>query len=382
MALFSKKITMLLSLAALAFFLFACGDDNGTGSSDNIESSSSSHTDISDPLSSSSLQKISSSSMEGSSSATNNSSSSAAKSSSSMVPESSSSGKEVSSSSSLALKECEGIWNPESKFCYDGTLYNTCDGIVYDPPTQFCRDMVIYSYKCDGKAYNNFTQFCSDNSIYEKCGGKTYDLLTQGCKDEVVLSKCGELLYDSSVEFCSNSGIKKYSGVFIDTRDNKSYKYTEIGTQTWMSENLNYVPETGNSWCYGADSANCDTYGRLYDWDTAMEGAASSAANPSGVQGICPDGWHLPSHAEWSALGTFVGYNGTALKSKTGWDGTDDYGFDALPNILDVSSGYWWSATTEDYVYYGAYGWNVSSGSLGSYIDSKSSTYAVRCVKD
>ena len=71
------------------------------------------------------------------------------------------------------------------------------------------------------------------------------------------------------------------------------------------------------------------------------DNAVSSATNPSGVQGACPDGWHLPSDAEWTELVDFVGSDGhsgtegTALKSTTGWDsgitGTDDYGFNALP---------------------------------------------------
>ena len=46
--------------------------------------------------------------------------------------------------------------------------------------------------------------------------------------------------------------------------------------------------------------------GRLYDWSTAMNGASSSEENPSGVQGLCPDGWHLPSDLEWKQLVEFV----------------------------------------------------------------------------
>jgi uncharacterized protein (TIGR02145 family) len=88
-----------------------------------------------------------------------------------------------------------------------------------------------------------------------------------------------------------------------------------------MAENLKYLPSvvgpgTGSNseaycYVYGYDGTsisaakateNYATYGVLYNWTAAMNGAESSDANPSGVQGICPDGWHLPSDAEWKQL--------------------------------------------------------------------------------
>ncbi|MCD4666000.1 MAG: hypothetical protein K8R68_12075, partial [Bacteroidales bacterium] len=80
----------------------------------------------------------------------------------------------------------------------------------------------------------------------------------------------------------------------------QTYNTVLIGSQCWMKENLNY--ETGNSWCYNNDTSNCNTYGRLYDWIAIMNGEASSNSVPSGVQGICPNGWHLPSDEEWKIL--------------------------------------------------------------------------------
>src|SRR5215469_10890371 len=87
-------------------------------------------------------------------------------------------------------------------------------------------------------------------------------------------------------------------GSFTDSRDSKTYRTVVIGTQTWMAENLNYNA-TGSK-CYNDSTQYCDLYGRLYDWTTAMAGVSSSSANPSGVLGICPVGWHLPSDAEWN----------------------------------------------------------------------------------
>jgi uncharacterized protein (TIGR02145 family) len=162
-------------------------------------------------------------------------------------------------------------------------------------------------------------------------------------------------------------------------------KTVKIGGQTWMAENLNI--KAGNSWCYEDDEFSCKKYGRLYDWETAKK--------------VCPSGWHLPSRREWNELEDAVGGSLTAgkkLKSTSGWssggNGTNDYGFSALPGGGGSSdggfngagyNGYWWTAT-EGSAYYGtvgAYGRNMDSH---DYMDSpngyKSYGRSVRCVKD
>ncbi|MCL2220657.1 MAG: fibrobacter succinogenes major paralogous domain-containing protein [Chitinispirillia bacterium] len=128
-----------------------------------------------------------------------------------------------------------------------------------------------------------------------------------------------------------------------------SYNYTgrtvEIGGLTWMAENLNRA--TSNSWCYNNADSNCVKYGRLYTWEAAKT--------------ACPSGWRLPDTADWRRLvevagGSSVG--GSTLKSTSGWhsngNGTDEFGFSALPGGYRVTNGtffnagyggYWWSAT-------------------------------------
>ena len=131
----------------------------------------------------------------------------------------------------------------------------------------------------------------------------------------------------------------------IDIDDNK-YATLLLGSQCWMKQNLRTthfadgteIPKGGISsssyiqpFYYEPDS-NIATYGRLYNWVAAMHGSPSSSANPSGVQGVCPDGWHLPSDAEWTQLTSFVASDSAnvcdgnpiniakALASNEGWE--------------------------------------------------------------
>jgi uncharacterized protein (TIGR02145 family) len=179
-----------------------------------------------------------------------------------------------------------------------------------------------------------------------------------------------------------------------------------------MAENLNYAVE--GSKCYGNDPANCDKYGMLYNWATAMNLAAScnSRSCVSQIQakhrGICPEGWHIPSGADWNALMKVANPScldnkdcdgaGTKLKSAEGWNpydgvpvGTDEFGFAALPGGGGSSagifssvglSGYWWSAS--EYYADGAYSRYMLY--LNEYADwddiSKFYLLSVRCLQD
>ncbi|MDR3013732.1 MAG: hypothetical protein LBU70_11105 [Chitinispirillales bacterium] len=193
---------------------------------------------------------------------------------------------------------------------------------------------------------------------------------------------------------------------FVDPRDGQSYLMARIGNQTWMAENLNYA--AAGSWCYDDDPANCDLYGRLYDWATVM-GLPSSCndiecANQiqSPHQGICPPGWHVPTDAEWTALVNFAGgweVAGTRLRSLTDWyplvdtfiPGTDVHGFSALPggrryidgNFWNVGTGgLWWSATEDGAT--SARNRDVYSGHSNVYWNNwiKRNGLSLRCVKN
>ena len=104
---------------------------------------------------------------------------------------------------------------------------------------------------------------------------------------------------------------------FTDPRDGKVYNTVLAGDQCWLKENLNYAAE--NSWCFQNNETNCTNYGRLYNWQTAID--------------VCPAGWHLPSHDEVTELEQFVcstlGYAGCETSfpynaTTTGWRGTNE----------------------------------------------------------
>jgi len=173
------------------------------------------------------------------------------------------------------------------------------------------------------------------------------------------------------------------SGTFTDKRDGQRYKTVKIGRQIWMAENLNYQTESG-SWCYKDNADKCKYYGRLYDWNTAKT--------------VCPKGWKLPSREDWNSLFAAVGGWKTAgekLKSKSGWNengnGTDNYGFSALPGGDRHSDGgfdfagyygLWWTATEDDngLAYYRRMLYRDDRVDEDGY--DKSGGYSVRCVAD
>ena len=169
---------------------------------------------------------------------------------------------------------------------------------------------------------------------------------------------------------------------FTDRRDGNVYKIVKIGRQVWFAENLNYASE--GSKCYDNKAANCARYWRLYDWNTAMT--------------ACPDGTHLPSDKDWTALVDYAGGKekaGKKLKLKAGWNnngnGTDDYGWSALPggrgypngNFYDAGNGgVWWSAAEGDAYYAWFRGMVYNNEGVGRGNGRKTNLFSVRCIQD
>lgn len=236
------------------------------------------------------------------------------------------------------------------------------------------------------------------------------------------------IAYGNEISFEAKENLTDYDG--------NKYEIVKIGNQIWMTENLKTtryangteitLVESNTTWdalsytdiayCYYDNSTtNADTYGALYTWAAAMNGAVSSSVNPSGIQGVCPDGWHLPSDAEWKELEMYLGmsqtdadaiyFRGTNEGSKLAGNsglwingilekdaafGTS--GFLALPaggrdydgTFYSLrNSAYFWSATKSSssshawirrLVYY--------DSAVGYYGYYKSNGLSVRCLKD
>jgi uncharacterized protein (TIGR02145 family)/uncharacterized repeat protein (TIGR02543 family) len=190
---------------------------------------------------------------------------------------------------------------------------------------------------------------------------------------------------------------------FIDERDNnREYRKVLIGTQVWMGENLVYAgnnPESPIGVCYQGLEENCALYeGLYYSQPESRNSAAASTAIPSGVQGACPAGWHLPSQGEVNILFTFIGGTSAQLTSKLKaendrWttQGTDDYGFSALPgghsNAFNNPMG--WRAIDGAYFWHaGGASWYIQNAGaaannpIGTTSGANTARAQIRCVQD
>ena len=213
-----------------------------------------------------------------------------------------------------------------------------------------------------------------------------------------------------SIYTCSGEawegGVDIHYDIMTDIRDYQTYKIVTIGTQTWMAENLNYNYNKGTakSFCENDSIAYCNKYGRRYLWSAAMDSAAVFSTNGKScgdnrfcnasypVRGVCPTGWHLPTEDEFLELIATVGGSsiaGAMLKSTSGWDdsgnGTDDYGFSALPTNLQYQwAGFWSSSfeTWDDGLKRYAYGMKIEDSGANRVSMLKSNKVNVRCVKD
>ena len=317
-----------------------------------------------------------------------------------------------------------------------------CGTKPYDPEVKTCENQVLWGKCGDGK-FNEETQFCgADEKPYDLCGGEPYDTETRTCEGGKIIGKCGEKTYNVATEVChddANSEVWKLCGTepynpkikkcdektnkvtfkllekcgenfydpknneFCDDREGEDVVYKKVTitgsiegqtySRTWMAENLRYMPSTEGSLCRDDDS-DCSKYGRFYPFDAANP----LVANPEG-ENICPDGWTVPSKADYEDLLNAIGYDYDKLKSQTGWkdeQGNDlsfsnESGFNALPvggfdrtlNPYIIDQGtYFWTRSYDDQGHqYGIF--MLSYGSFGVFWaqeDRKDDFYSVRCI--
>jgi len=243
-------------------------------------------------------------------------------------------------------------------------LYNSKSGNLVGTFNEISKDLFTLAKIVDNKAPDLFREILEENKA-----------VSSPSQPSIVDGINASSSFQPSVV----SGIS--GGVLTDKRDGKKYKIVKIGSQTWMAENLNY--DASGSKCYGNKLANCEKYGRLYNWSVAKN--------------ACPSGWHLPTKGEYETLDKYIGGQNVAgkkLKAKSGWNknnGTDEFGFSALPGGNGSSSGDfssvgyngdWWSATEDNAT--GAYSRRMYYiiDNVYYYNDGKSGLFSVRCLQD
>jgi len=245
------------------------------------------------------------------------------------------------------------------------SLRGICWNKTGNPTIENCID-----YTVDGNGTGVFISFITNLNIETEYFVNAYAINEKGIVygetkiiNTLAEPPCGELIVD-------------YGG--------QTYNTILIGEQCWMKENLNIGTridgeneQTDNGaiekFCYNDNDANCNEYGGLYEWNEMMQ--YSTMQNS---QGICPDGWHIPTDNEWKILegtvdsqypvgdpewdqnsgrGFDVGFH---LKSQNGWisngNGSNEFGFTALPGGYLVypedyfsnifCDGFFWTSTT------------------------------------
>ena len=236
---------------------------------------------------------------------------------------------------------------------------------------------------------------------------------------------CADPIADNYDPYAEEGGLCTYGGPCQGpTFDGYSYAAVFIGDQCWFAENLrtttylngDVIPAglTDGDWSsttsgatavygegdgcnnYSPDIDACDEaqslaeYGRLYNWYAVDD-----------ARGLCPSGWHVPTDGEWTDLENhitsqgFSGTEGTALKATYGWNGggngTDDFGFSALPGGYRYYSewllrlcrdvGFWWSSSPSGGDAWSRYLCN-DYPDISRDDDLSTDGFSVRCLRD
>ena len=277
------------------------------------------------------------------------------------------------------------------------TVFNFDASASSDEETVSAELQVRWDWKNDGTWDTEYTTTKTATHIYSAANIYTANL-------EV---KDSEGLTGTTTKTIEVSEIPEYCpATFIDVRDGKTYTAIEIGNQCWMAENINIgnkinssTQQTNNGiiekYCYDNNEANCDEYGGLYQWDEMMQ-----YASKDNVQGICPDGWHLPTDTEWMMLEVELGMSMEEATS-TGLRGTDEgaklkaggsSGFEALLggycnnggqfNSINIYATFFTSTQgSQTNLAWTRYLFNDKDQVLRNQYE-KTFAYSVRCLKD
>jgi uncharacterized protein (TIGR02145 family) len=220
---------------------------------------------------------------------------------------------------------------------WEGCTCSAC-GKVRDAEHEVSADCGKCS-KCGATFGDDHHDWSADCEKCAKCG-KTRENNHLWLKDCEKCSGCGKVrtnmhhLVDGICQVCSR-------GTYHDVSDGSIHRIIKIGDQVIMAENLAKNPLKGHSWAYDDNMGNTVKFGSLYDWEAAKS--------------LAPEGWHLPTKAEWEVLHAFLGGDSKKVYEQLKAGGTS--GFESLSggeryargvfNSLGAS-GHYWSSTAED----------------------------------
>ena len=293
-----------------------------------------------------------------------------------------------------------------------GVMLSACSDVsdVTDPDS---RDDIASWFHGEGASSSSQAVSSSSVSSSSTISQSSSSLTEQSSSSSTTIASSSSSQSSSSssldgVSSSSSASLPSSSSQVIDSildnRDNQYYTTVVIGTQTWMAENLAYLPtvnspnDTSSSKPYqyvsgnsgidittAKESLNYKNYGVLYNWTAA-------------TKEICPEGWHLPTAVEWQTLVEYAGVNDLAaekLKANNSlWSGsgagTDALSFSALPGgyfngssfLEEGGNGYWWTATENGSTAAYARVMHHDNKQVTKESRDKGGAYSVRCVKD
>lgn len=257
----------------------------------------------------------------------------------------------------------------------------------------------------------------SEEEIEESSSSE--EVVEESSSSEEAVSSSSSFNFITKVKPCRNAEIDTCQyGVLEDERDGQKYKTVVIGEQTWMAQNLNYdIEDNRRQSCYRDEPDFCLRFGKLYSWPGVMDYDKNRCQDDASCsltsnQGICPNGWHVPTKSEWDTLWSNVGFTSENLENG------DEYGRTAVRGLISDTSYITWdrsgksdffgfSATRHgyktdvgDYVWMDnivaaywtsseVYGYGYKAYVAGTFLIknvfddyAKVGQFAVRCIKD
>jgi uncharacterized protein (TIGR02145 family) len=219
-----------------------------------------------------------------------------------------------------------------------------------------------------------------------------------------ISNDCGNSTDEVIINFASTAFV--CGSDYTDSRDGQTYPTVLLGSQCWFAKNMNYgtqingaVTQSNNGtvekYCYGDNVLNCDTDGGLYMWDELMNYSTIESS-----QGICPEGWHIPSDYEWQLLERTIGMDSTTAALANQWRGSDEgtklkaggtSGFNIILAGRSTTGGNYSVQNSYEYQYTstesGTYAWrrclSSTASNIGRYATfPKSYGLSVRCLKN